>query len=94
MKYLAILVGVMFGLLGNLHAQTVTIDDENPENLEIKAFNLSKNATVKISGSGGVFRDDYRLLMYYGWILDADTREVVWHLFDEMKALLVSMISC
>ncbi|MFH6984228.1 hypothetical protein [Marinoscillum luteum] len=85
MKYLAILVGVMFGLLGNLHAQTVTIDDVNPENLEIKAFNLSKSATVKISGSGGVFRDDYRLLLYYGWILDADTREVVWHLFDEMK---------
>lgn len=68
-------------------AQTVTIADLSPHHLEIKAFTLPTDQNLKIDGSGGVFADDGRPLLYYGWILNADNREVVWHLFDELKGV-------
>jgi len=85
MKISASILLLTLGLLSNAIGQSVSIGDIRPRDLEIKAFTLSTDQSVKIDGSGGVFRDDYKILIYYAWILDSDTREVVWHLFDELK---------
>lgn len=75
-------------ILMNSHfsgAQSIFISEVNPGSVEIKAFTLNGKTKVNLQGTGGVFMDDYRMLIYYGWILDAKTRKVVWHLFDELK---------
>ncbi|WP_139793957.1 hypothetical protein [Reichenbachiella faecimaris] len=66
-------------------AQSVTLGDVYPKEVKIQGFTLAQNGDVKITGTGAVFEDDWKLLIYYGWIIDADSREVVWHLFDFMK---------
>ncbi|MFY0606017.1 MAG: hypothetical protein JXR10_04840 [Cyclobacteriaceae bacterium] len=81
----ASLLIAMFCMISLAHGQKVSIADVSPSRVDIMAFSLSADQTVNIVGSGGVFRDEYQLLIYYGWILDSDTREVVWHLFDEAK---------
>lgn len=66
-------------------AQSVTLGDVYPKEVKIQGFSVGQSGDVKISGTGAVFEDDWKLLIYYGWIIDADSREVVWHLFDYMK---------
>lgn len=85
MKISASILILTVGLISNVIAQSVTIGNIDPNDLEIKAFTLPSDQTVQIDGAGGVFKDDYRILIYYAWILNSDTREVVWHLFDELK---------
>lgn len=66
-------------------AQSVRLGDVYPKEVKIQGFSTSQNGDVNIEGLGAVFEDDWKLLIYYGWIIDADSREVVWHLFDFMK---------
>ncbi|MEP2023144.1 MAG: hypothetical protein ABJH98_09095 [Reichenbachiella sp.] len=66
-------------------AQSVTLGDVYPKEVKIQGFSVAQSGDVKITGTGAVFEDDWKLLIYYGWIIDADSREVVWHLFDYMK---------
>lgn len=66
-------------------AQDLILRDVYPGTVEIKAFALNNDTRVNVIGTGGVFMEDYRILVYYGWILDTETRKVVWHLFDELK---------
>ena len=68
-----------------VQAQTLTIGDVNPHTVDVRAFNLSQSTDVEITGTGGIFRDDYKLLVYYGWILDSKTRKVVWHAYDDIR---------
>ena len=77
---------VALSLLTNIGlAQKVTIDSVYPEEVKIQGFTMEKGGTVEINGTGAVYGDDWKLLIYYGWILDSESREVVWHLFDFMK---------
>ncbi len=85
MRISASIILLTIGLLSNVIAQQITIGDIHPNNLEIKAFSLNSDQDIHIEGTGGVFRDEYRVLIYYGWILNAKTRKVEWHLFDEFK---------
>ncbi len=71
----------------SLQAQTIRIGDVNPHTVSVKAFHLSNPSAVEITGTGGIFRDDYKLLVYYGWILDSKTRRVVWHAYDDIRDL-------
>lgn len=66
-------------------AQSVTLGDVYPKEVKIQGFSVAQSGDVKISGEAAVFEDDWKLLIYYGWIIDAESREVVWHLFDYMK---------
>jgi hypothetical protein len=67
-------------------AQQVTVGNVTPGALKIQGFNLKNNAEVNISGNAGVFVDDWQKLVFYGWIINSDTRKVVWHLFDAIKS--------
>lgn len=64
-------------------SQKVEIDGVYPMEVEGKAFTLSQDASVSIKGNAAVLTDDWRTLVFYGWIIDSETREVVWHWFDE-----------
>lgn len=66
-------------------AQSVTLGDVYPKEVKVQGFSVAQSGDVEISGAGAVFEDDWKLLIYYGWIIDADSREVVWHLFDFMR---------
>lgn len=83
MKYY--LIALAYACCHLVEAQTITIRDVHPQSLEVRAFQVTQNTNLEISGTGGVFRDDYKLLIYYGWILDSKTRRVVWHAYDDIR---------
>lgn len=64
-------------------SQKVEINRVYPQEIEAEGFTLSQDASVSVKGTAAVFTDDWRTLVFYGWIINSDTREVVWHLFDE-----------
>ena len=66
-------------------AQQVTIDDISLNELKIEGFNLKSKTEVSLVGSAGVFIEDWQKMVFYGWILNSDTRKVVWHMFDVIK---------
>lgn len=66
-------------------SQSIVLDDIYPEEMTGSGFTLSSNSSVKVEGSGALFYEDWKAIIYYGWIIDADTREVVWHMFDKIK---------
>jgi len=51
--------------------------------IDAEGFHLSKETTIQIEGSGGLFKRMGNDLLFYGWILDGKTREVVWSLLKE-----------
>lgn len=72
-------------LITVLHGQSVEVGNIYPNEIGIQAFSLSSDSKVDLIGTGGVFRDNYRVLVYYGWVIDAKTRKVVWHAFDDLR---------
>lgn len=61
----------------------IEIDDIYPEDVRMEGFILNSNQTVNIDAVGFYFRDEEdRILFGNSWILDADSREVVWDLSD------------
>lgn len=70
-----------------VQAQTLSLGDVNPHTVEVRAFNLPEASTLEINGTGGIFKNEYKMLIYYGWILDSETRKVVWHARDEVRDL-------
>lgn len=71
---------ICFGLF----AQSVTIDNIDFNEVKAKAFNLSNDTNVKIEGVGAALDHDWQIAVYYGWIVNTETQEVAWHLFDFM----------
>lgn len=51
--------------------------------LDANAFKLNSESTIKLEGSGGLYDRMGNDIIFYGWILDAKTREVVWSLLKE-----------
>ncbi len=66
-------------------AQSVYISDVRPEEAKGVGFNLSRETEIDINGAGATFNEDWQTLVFYAWIIDSDTRKVVWHLFDTMS---------
>ena len=65
-------------------SQSVMIDDIEFDQISSKAFTLSKDEVVEIEGTGAAVADEWRISVYYGWIVETASRKVVWHLFDFM----------
>lgn len=78
----------------------IEIGHKSPGEITYASFKLNSDASVHISTVGaifpdrnnwGFFSDDNNYgqnIIYYGWILNSDTREVVWHLIDEHPDVL------
>lgn len=63
----------------------ITAGNVFPGEVAMKAFSLSKDGKVKLDGALGLFLDKGTELVFYGWILDSNTRKVVWHMLTERK---------
>jgi len=51
--------------------------------IDFKSFELSQEGNVLIEGMAGSFDRWSNDLVFYGWIIDAKSRKVVWHLMEE-----------
>ena len=69
--------------IGYASAQ-LSVRDVLPGKVGVTAFKIDQPGKIKISGTGGVYEDDWRTIVYYGWILDSESRKVVWHQIDVM----------
>ncbi len=71
----------------NIFAQIdeVNIGKVSPGEVDMAAFTLSSSGSVSISGKGATFGHWEEEMAFYGWILDSETREVVWHLREESE---------
>jgi len=68
----------------NSFAQSsVTVGKVRLGEVDFKGFKLTGTTEIKISGEGAAFDRWDDGMMYYGWILNSSTRDVVWHLMDD-----------
>jgi hypothetical protein len=64
---------------------TLGVGDVFPGKVESSAFTLAVDTKVKIHVTGGTFHhEDWKKLVYYGWILDSESRKAVWHTADKL----------
>jgi hypothetical protein len=91
MKSIKILTSTLFLLIflfgESVYAQESTnqleVGYRRTGNIDIEGFSLSKETTIQIEGHAGLYERWGNDLMFYGWILDSKTREVVWSLLKE-----------
>ena len=89
MKITKLFLSVLFafGLIAteNTMAQdnTLEVGYRRIGRVDADAFKLDKASTVQIEGTGGLYERLGNDVLFYGWILDAKTRKVVWSLLDE-----------
>lgn len=62
----------------------ITLSDVPPGRVAIAAFTLGQDSKVKVSGTAGIFMKDWQPVAFYGWILNSETREVVWRMGDKL----------
>ena len=72
-------------ITSKLTAQSVTVGNVDWGEVDIKGFTLSSPGEVTISGEGGYLDDWDDDLLFYGWILNSSTREVVWSLTEDSR---------
>lgn len=61
----------------------LTIGYQGLGEIDALGFKLTKETTIQLEGSGGLFERMGNDLMFYAWILDSKTRKVVWNLLNE-----------
>ncbi|PLX15617.1 MAG: hypothetical protein C0597_08645 [Marinilabiliales bacterium] len=62
--------------------QVIDIGRVSPGEIDYAGFKLDKDATVHIEGAGASFEKWGKKLAFYGWIIDSESRELVWSLLD------------
>jgi hypothetical protein len=80
-----LLATLSFPLAFSAQAQSILtkIDRLEPRELQVGGFELSRKQSVTVEAVGFRERSErYDVELTTAWILDADTREVVWHLED------------
>lgn len=63
----------------------ITAGNVFPGEVAMKAFTITKDSSVKLDGALGLFLDKGTELVFYGWILDSNTRKVAWQMLNENK---------
>ena len=76
----------ILGIATPSFSQQINIQDVRLNELKIQGFKVNNNTEVNINGTAGVFFEDWQRQVYYGWILNLDTRKVEWHMFDALEA--------
>ncbi|MDA3859878.1 MAG: hypothetical protein PF445_01500 [Melioribacteraceae bacterium] len=76
-KYNLILIAMIFSF--SIFAQEIVkVGNVYPGEVEMGGFNLSEDAIIEIEGEGASFDKWENYLNYYAWILNTETREVIW----------------
>ena len=82
-EYLGILI-FAFSFFNFVQAQNkIEVGNVDYGEVDFKGFSLSRDGEITISGEAGYFDEWDDDLLFYGWILDSRTREVVWNLLDD-----------
>ncbi len=82
---LLLCAGLTISTLSALAQTTLGVGDVFPGKVEYAAFTVSQDEKVKIHVTGGAFHEeDWKMIVYYGWIIDSQTRKTVWHTADKM----------
>jgi len=63
--------------------QQIEVGYQRTGRIDADGFHLNKEATIQIEGTAGLYERVGHDLMFYGWIIDSKTREVVWSLLKE-----------
>jgi hypothetical protein len=84
-KQLFLICAFLTVVISSSAQNKVGAGDAFPGSVKISAFSLSQPEKVKITGTGGVFREEWQMIVYYGWILNSETRKVVWHMADKIE---------
>lgn len=63
----------------------IKIGQVSPGEIDYAGFKLNKDATLKIKGHGASVEKWGNNLTFYGWIIESESREVVWNLLDEYE---------
>src|SRR5688572_27272642 len=66
------------------YPQAQTVRDVLPGKVGVTAFKVEKADKIKVTGTGGIYEDDWQTVVYYGWIINSHSRKVVWHQIDVM----------
>ncbi len=61
----------------------ILVGKVSPGEIDMSAFTLSESAEIEIQGTAATFGHWDEEMAFYGWILNSETRRVVWHLRDE-----------
>jgi hypothetical protein len=86
LKLIALVCALTLVVAFAAHSQgKIGIGDVFPGKVVYSGFSLNNAEKVKISGRGGAYDYDGNMVVYYGWIINADTRKVVWHTADDIK---------
>lgn len=73
------LILIMLSITISAFAQEILkVGNVYPGEVEMGGFNLSQDGEIEIEGEGGSFDKWDNYLSYYAWILNTETREVVW----------------
>lgn len=60
----------------------INLSDIEPGYVEYGAFSLTNDGEVRVTGNVAGFEKWGQKTYFYGWILDATSRNVVWHMLD------------
>ncbi len=71
---------IFFIAAANVNAQSQSLKVGNlfPGQLDMGAFHLSKKSTIEIKGLAASFDEWEKYLSYFGWIVETESRNVVW----------------
>ncbi|MFN8333898.1 MAG: hypothetical protein U0U09_02150 [Cyclobacteriaceae bacterium] len=61
----------------------ITLGDVPPGRVAIAAFTVDQPEKITIKGTAGLFAKDWQPVAYYAWILNSETREVIWRMGDK-----------
>jgi hypothetical protein len=81
-KTLTLLLLVTLGAGSALADPLLVVDRFDEDELRVTGFELTQDATIEVDALGARPRHSDHLSAY-GWILDADSREVVWSMDEE-----------
>jgi hypothetical protein len=83
MGALLVLFGALLGPICALADTTVAIHDIKAHDLQHVTFSVARNSDVQIEAVGAGLKDgDY--LFAYPWIIDAQSRELIWSMEEEV----------
>lgn len=68
------------------HAQSeIKLENVEPGFVDYGSFSITNDGEIKLTGSVAGFEKWGQKTYFYGWILDADSRNVVWHMLDDRE---------
>jgi len=83
---LVLVAFLLFQVQSSAQSSELKVMDTGWGRVDIKGFSLKANAKVKLVGTGESYKRSGNSEAAYAWILNSDTRKVVWNLLDDYNS--------